>query len=113
MLVQRVRVPHGAIVRVCRQFLVDEGIDTCYWAPCLSDLNPLEHLWDILFRSIRCCQVASQTVQELSDVLVQLVRRSPWTPSVVHTLSGMHTSMWGPYKLRSSILSCCSDISGK
>ncbi len=28
-------------------------------------------------------------------------------------LSGMHTSMWGPYKLLSSILSCCNEISAK
>ncbi len=43
-------------------------------------------------------------------------RRYPRTPSVISlracpTLSGMHTSTWGPYKLLSTILSCCNDIS--
>uniref|UniRef100_A0A674NIN1 Myosin phosphatase Rho interacting protein n=1 Tax=Takifugu rubripes TaxID=31033 RepID=A0A674NIN1_TAKRU len=47
----------------------DEGIDTIDWPPHLPDLNPTEHLWDIMFRSIRHRQVDPQTVQELSDAL--------------------------------------------
>ena len=62
--------PH--VARVCRQFLEDEGIDTIDWPPRSPDLNPIEHLWDIMFRSIRRRQVAPQTVQELSDALVQI-----------------------------------------
>ncbi len=62
--------PH--VVRVCRQFLEDEGIDTIEWPPRSSDLNPIEHLWDNVLRSIRCRQVTPQTVQELSDALVQI-----------------------------------------
>ena len=62
--------PH--VARVCRQFLEDEGIDTIDWPPRSPDLNPIEHLWDIMFRSIRPRQVAPQTVQELSDALVQI-----------------------------------------
>ncbi len=53
--------PH--VARVCRQFLEDEGIDTTEWPPHSPDLNPIEHLWDIMFRSIRRRQAASQTVQ--------------------------------------------------
>ncbi|KAI4893334.1 hypothetical protein NFI96_005519 [Prochilodus magdalenae] len=62
--------PH--VARVCRQFLENEGIDTIDWATGSPDLNPIEHLWDIMFRSIRRHQVALQTVQELSDALVQI-----------------------------------------
>lgn len=32
-----------------------------------------ENLWDIVFWSIRCCQVAAQTVQEVSDAMVQII----------------------------------------
>ncbi len=67
--------PH--VARVCRQFLEDEGIDTIEWPPRSPDLNPIEHLWDIMFRSIRCRQVAPQTVQELSDALVQIWEEIP------------------------------------
>uniref|UniRef100_A0A674NAZ2 Tc1-like transposase DDE domain-containing protein n=1 Tax=Takifugu rubripes TaxID=31033 RepID=A0A674NAZ2_TAKRU len=67
--------PH--VARVCRQFLEDEGIDTIDWPPRSPDLNPIEHLWDIMFRFIRRHQVDPQTVQELSDALVQIWEEIP------------------------------------
>uniref|UniRef100_A0A8C4TJ22 Transposase n=1 Tax=Erpetoichthys calabaricus TaxID=27687 RepID=A0A8C4TJ22_ERPCA len=67
--------PH--VARVCGQFLEDEGIDTIDWPPRSPDLNPIEHLWDIMFRPIRCCQVAPQTVQEITDALVQIWEEIP------------------------------------
>uniref|UniRef100_A0A8C4SSF1 Transposase n=1 Tax=Erpetoichthys calabaricus TaxID=27687 RepID=A0A8C4SSF1_ERPCA len=75
LLVHNNARPH--VARVCRQFLEDEGIDTIDWPPRSSDLNPIEHLWDIMFRSIRRRQVAPQTVQELSDALVQIWEEIP------------------------------------
>ncbi|KAI3371802.1 hypothetical protein L3Q82_024358 [Scortum barcoo] len=36
------------------------------------DLNPIEHIWDIMSRSIHQRHVAPQTVQELADALVQI-----------------------------------------
>ncbi len=62
--------PH--VARVCRQFLEDEGIDTIECPTRSPDLNPIEHLWDIMFRFIRSRQVAPQTVQEINDALVQI-----------------------------------------
>ncbi|KAI4893558.1 hypothetical protein NFI96_021359, partial [Prochilodus magdalenae] len=67
--------PH--VARVCRQFLENEGTDTIDWPTGSPDLNPIEHLWDIMFRSTRRHQVAPQTVQELSDALVQIWEEIP------------------------------------
>ncbi|KAI3373218.1 hypothetical protein L3Q82_006379 [Scortum barcoo] len=52
-------------------FLQDEGIDAMDWPARSPDLNPIEHIWDIMSRSIHQRHVAPQTVQELADALVQ------------------------------------------
>ncbi|KAI4874008.1 hypothetical protein NFI96_007246 [Prochilodus magdalenae] len=83
LLVHNNARPH--VARVCRQFLENKGIDTIDWPTGSTDLNPTEHLWDIMFRSIRRHQVALQTVQELSDALVQIWERSGNPPE--HHLS--------------------------
>ncbi|KAI4897064.1 hypothetical protein NFI96_011413, partial [Prochilodus magdalenae] len=75
LLVHNNARPH--VARVCRQFLENEGIDTIDWPTGSPDLNPIEHLWDIMFRFIRCHQVALRTVQELSDALVQIWEKIP------------------------------------
>ncbi|KAI4902048.1 hypothetical protein NFI96_033099 [Prochilodus magdalenae] len=69
LLVHNNARPH--VARVCRQFLENKGIDTIGWPTGSPNLNPIELLWDIMFRSIQRHQVALQTVQELSDALVQ------------------------------------------
>lgn len=66
------------VERLSRQFLEDEGFDTAGLPPHSPALNPTELLWDIVFRSVWLCQVATM-------------------------LSGMHTRMWGPYKLLSTV----------
>jgi len=78
LLVHDNALPH--VARVCRQFLEDEGIDTIEWPPLLPDLNPIAHLWDIMFRSIRHRQVAPQTVQEPWS---RSGRKYPRTSSVI------------------------------
>ncbi|KAI4884693.1 hypothetical protein NFI96_001291 [Prochilodus magdalenae] len=66
--------PH--VAGVCKQFLQDEGIEAMDWPARSPDLNPIEHIWDIMSRSIHQCHVAPQTVQELADALVQVLRCS-------------------------------------
>ncbi|KAI3376033.1 hypothetical protein L3Q82_016566 [Scortum barcoo] len=56
-----------------QQFLQDEGIDAMDWPARSPDLNPIEHIWDIMSRSIHQHHVAPQTVQELADALVQVL----------------------------------------
>uniref|UniRef100_A0A803K0Y4 Tc1-like transposase DDE domain-containing protein n=1 Tax=Xenopus tropicalis TaxID=8364 RepID=A0A803K0Y4_XENTR len=53
LLMQDNARPH--VARVCQQFLQDEGIDAMDWPACSPDLNPIEHIWDIMSRSIHQC----------------------------------------------------------
>ncbi|KAI3352159.1 hypothetical protein L3Q82_020970 [Scortum barcoo] len=69
LLMQDNARPH--VAGVCQQFLQDEGIDAMDWPARSPDLNPIEHIWDIMSRSIHQRHVAPQTVQELVDALVQ------------------------------------------
>ncbi|CAJ0963082.1 unnamed protein product [Ranitomeya imitator] len=75
LLMQDNARPH--VAGVCQQFLQDEGIEAMDWPTRSPDLNPLEHLWDIMSCTIHQCQVAPQTVQELADALVQVWEEMP------------------------------------
>uniref|UniRef100_A0AAZ3RBZ6 Tc1-like transposase DDE domain-containing protein n=1 Tax=Oncorhynchus tshawytscha TaxID=74940 RepID=A0AAZ3RBZ6_ONCTS len=75
LLMQDNARPHMA--GVCQQFLQEEGIDAMDWPARSPDLNPIEHIWDIMSRSIHQCHVAPQTVQELADALVQVWEEIP------------------------------------
>ncbi|KAL0148990.1 hypothetical protein M9458_055794, partial [Cirrhinus mrigala] len=94
LLMQDNARPHEA--GVCQQFLQDEGIDAMDWPARSPDLNPIEHIWDIMSRSIHQRHVAPQTVQELADALVQetirhLIRSMPRHCREVIQACGGHT----------------------
>ncbi len=73
--------PH--VARVCRQFLEDEGIDTIECSPHSPDLNPIEQLWDIMFRSIRCRRLHLRLSRSSVMPWSRSGRKYPRTPSVV------------------------------
>ncbi|KAL0158892.1 hypothetical protein M9458_046968, partial [Cirrhinus mrigala] len=93
LLMQDNARPH--VTGVCQQFLQDEGIDAMDWPARSPDLNPIEHIWDIMSRSIHQRHVAPQTVQELADALVQetihLIRSMPRRCREVIQALGGHT----------------------
>ncbi|CAJ0937839.1 unnamed protein product [Ranitomeya imitator] len=47
--------PH--VAGVCQQFLQDEGIEAMDWPARSPDLNLIEHIWDIMSRTIHQCHV--------------------------------------------------------
>uniref|UniRef100_A0A674EIT7 Tc1-like transposase DDE domain-containing protein n=1 Tax=Salmo trutta TaxID=8032 RepID=A0A674EIT7_SALTR len=75
LLMQDNARPH--VAGVCQQFLQEEGIDAMDWPARSPDLNPIEHIWDIMSRSIHQRHVAPQIVQELADALVQVWEEIP------------------------------------
>ncbi|KAL0195257.1 hypothetical protein M9458_008829, partial [Cirrhinus mrigala] len=94
LLMQDNARPH--VAGVCQQFLQDEGIDAMDWPARFPDLNPIEHIWDIMSRSIHQRHIAPQTVQELADALVQetiryLIRSMPRHCREVIQARGGHT----------------------
>ncbi|KAL0195346.1 hypothetical protein M9458_008918, partial [Cirrhinus mrigala] len=86
--------PH--VAGVCQQFLQDKGIYAMDWPTRSPDLNPIEHIWDIMSRSIHQRHIGPQTVQELVDALVQetirhLIRSMPRCCREVIQARGGHT----------------------
>lgn len=86
LLMQDNARPH--VAGVCQQFLQDEGIDAMDWPARSPDLNPIEHIRDIMSCSIHQRHVAPQTVQELGDALVQVWEEIP-QETICHLIRSM------------------------
>uniref|UniRef100_A0AAR2JQW1 Transposase Tc1-like domain-containing protein n=1 Tax=Pygocentrus nattereri TaxID=42514 RepID=A0AAR2JQW1_PYGNA len=84
LLMQDNARPH--VAGVCQQFLQDEGIEAMDWPARSPDLNPIEHIWDIMSRYIH--HFAPQTVQELADALVQVWEEIP-QETISHLIRNM------------------------
>ena len=96
LLMQDNARPH--VAEVCPQFLQEEGVDAMDWPACSPDLNPIEHIWDIMSRSIHQRHVAPQTVQELAvweeipqETIRHLIRSMPRRCREVIQARGGHT----------------------
>ena len=47
------------------------GSNKCFYSATNSDLNPIEHVWDVLGKSVRNMDPSPQTAAQLADALVQ------------------------------------------
>jgi hypothetical protein len=59
--------PHMA--RVVNEFLNEVGINRMKWPPRSPDLNPIEHVWDMIEKKIKARIPAPATLDEMFPVL--------------------------------------------
>ena len=52
--------------RSVRDFLQDRNVNVLPWPGKSPDLNPIEHVWDLLDRRVRARAIPSRNVQELT-----------------------------------------------
>ena len=57
--------------RIVNAFLDEQGIQRMYWPAQSPDLNPLEHVWDMLQRRIQARNPQLTTRIELTNALVE------------------------------------------
>ena len=50
--------------------LQDRNVSVLHWPAKRPDLNPIEHVWDLLERRVRTRAIPSRNVQELAGALV-------------------------------------------
>uniref|UniRef100_A0A8K9XXR5 Tc1-like transposase DDE domain-containing protein n=1 Tax=Oncorhynchus mykiss TaxID=8022 RepID=A0A8K9XXR5_ONCMY len=57
--------------RSVRDFLQDRNVSVLPWPPKSPDLNPIEHIWDLLDRRVRDRAIPPRNVRELAGALVE------------------------------------------
>ncbi|GFR59753.1 transposable element Tcb2 transposase [Elysia marginata] len=96
--------------RITNQFLYENNIPALHPSPPYSpDLNPIEHLWDLLDRRVRMREPQPQTLLQLERALheewdnipQQAVQRLIGSMRLVPTMSGRHPFKRTSYTLLS------------
>ena len=57
--------------RSVRDFLQDRNVSVLPWPAKSPDLNPIEHIWDLLDRRVRARAIPPRNVRELAGALVE------------------------------------------
>ena len=78
--------PH--VARACQEFLNEHNVRVLPWPALSPDLNPIEHLWDILGQRIRRRHMQPQRHHELRNALL-----GEWQNIPQNTINALITSM--------------------
>ena len=54
-----------------RDFLQDRNVSVLSWPAKSPDLNPIEHIWDLLDRRVRARAISPRNVRELAGAFVE------------------------------------------
>ena len=57
--------------RSVRDFLKDRNVSFLLWPAKSPNLNPIEHVWDLLDRKVRARAIPPRNVRELAGALVE------------------------------------------
>ena len=80
--------PHTA--RVCIDYHKHETIEVMDWPTLSPDLNPIEHVWNILYRCISQHDHPPMTIQELI-----IIFRHEWEALAFQTIQNLiHSMPW-------------------
>lgn len=86
--------PHTS--RVAQNFLETENVTILPWPACSPDLNPIEHLWDVIKRKIRSRQNNPGNLGELIQAALE-----EWENVPQEQINNLITSM--PRRIRACI----------
>lgn len=78
--------PHTA--RASQQFLHEHNVEVLPWPPVSPDLNPIEHVWDMLGKRIRRRNVQPRSLNQLRNALLE-----EWENIPQNAINALVTSM--------------------
>ena len=91
---------------LAKQWFKDDGIDVLLWTPQSPDLNPIEHLWEILKRGLASYERAPGGILELwervqdewekidIEICQKLIESLPKRVEAVIKAKGGYTKYW-------------------
>ena len=87
------------VARIVTEYLQEVNIPQIEWPPLSPDLNPIEHVWDMLGRRIRGRVPAPMTLNELQGALSEEWEAIP-QHDISHLIEGMRRRMQAVIRIR-------------